>query len=254
MLASDLNNPEFVGAINPDDALYVKFEMYTPEDANKSIAAGRKVMATRFEKQMKEGKEVWVDTGDLLRVPYVTIMKPGDSTSIMHLEVREDHKRRWPRHWLAFQIEEGLVEDGSQLPGWKIEEWDQFKDDKESIRNLKHMRFYTVEQIASASDAQVQRMGLGGMGLREAAKNAIRSKMGLDVRKEIASKDAQMAAMQKQIEELSALVKRPAQSPSAGAPDAGPKTSDPAAPRETIVTPKRRGRPRKVRDGEQHPT
>lgn len=189
MLASDVNNPEFVGASNPDDGLYVKFEMHTPEDQNKSLALGKKVFATRY---VIDANGKAVDTGEPLSIPYITIMKPGDQTSIIHTPVRDDHKRRWPRHWLAFQIDEGLIDDGSQIPGWKIDEWPHVNQDSESLRDLKHMRFYTVEQIAGASDAQVQRMGLGGMGLREAAKQALREKMGIDVRAEIASKDEQI--------------------------------------------------------------
>jgi hypothetical protein len=202
VLASDLNNTDFVGAMNPDDALYVKFEMHIPEDPNKSMAAGRKVFAT---KHVVDEKGVGRDTGEPLRIPYVTIMKPGDSTSIIHVPVREDHKHRWPRQWLSFQIEEGLIDGGADLPGWKLEDWPEINQDPESLRNLKHMRFYTVEQIAGASDAQVQRMGLGGMGIREAAKHALRAKVGLDVRAEIAAKDKVIHEQGERLARLEAL-------------------------------------------------
>lgn len=218
MLASDLNNPDFVGAMNPDDALYVKFEMYIPEDPNKSAALGRKVFATRYTVDEK-GKAT--DTGEPLKIAYVTIMKPGDQTSIVHVPVREDHKRRWPRQWLSFQVEEGLIDDGSQIPGWKLEEWSEINHDQESLRNLKHMRFYTVEQIAGASDAQVQRMGLGGMGIREAAKQALRAKVGLDVRAEIAAKDKQIQEMAERMARLEAIVMQAPQ-PAPAKPDAEP--------------------------------
>ena len=40
LLASDLNNPAFVGAMNPDSVLSAEFYWHEPEDVHKSEAAG----------------------------------------------------------------------------------------------------------------------------------------------------------------------------------------------------------------------
>lgn len=225
MLASDLNNPDFVGARNPDDLLYVEFYMHEPEDWNKSMEQGKMVR--------------------LPAIPYVRIQKPGDKTSIIETPVREDHKARWPQKWLYFQIKQGMISGDVDIPGWKIEEWDFLKPDQ--IHELKALRFHTVEQIAGASDDQVQRLGIGGLGMREQARQALRNKMGSEVKDEIAKKDAEIAALKKADEENkarlakleAALMNSPAQSPSAGAPGSG----DHAAPDSL---PKKRGRPKKV--------
>ena len=173
MLASDLANPEFVGSKNPDDALFVEFYMHEGLDKNKTL---------------EKGKRIKLDPS-----PYVRIQVPGDKTSVIETPAREDHKRRWPQKWLYFQMQEGMVTGDQDLPGWKLEEWDHL--DAEQVRELKYNRFTIVEQIAGASDAQIQKLGMGGVALREAAKRALRDKMGAEVREEIERKDKEIAEL-----------------------------------------------------------
>ena len=186
MLASDLNNPEFTNPSNPDDVLHVDFYMYAAIDANKSAA---------------EGKEVRCPP-----VPYVRIMRPGDNTSIIETPVRDDHKARWPKRWLAFQMREGMIEGQADIPGWKIEDWSVVNPDQ--IHELKYLRFSTVEQIAGASDSQIQRLGLGGSGLREQARAALKEKSRAEFKAELEAKDAEnqairdrLAALEKMLQE-----------------------------------------------------
>jgi hypothetical protein len=173
MLASDVANPEYVGSRNPDDALFVEFYMFDGYDKNKTIEKGKKIR--------------------LDPTPYVRIAVPGDKTSIIETPVREDHKRRWPQKWLYFQMKEGLISGDQDLPGWKLEDWDYL--DAEQVRELKYQRFSIVEQIAGASDAQIQKVGMGGVALREAAKRALKDKMGAEVREEIEKKDREIASL-----------------------------------------------------------
>ena len=176
MVASDLNNPAFVGAINPDTLLSVEFYWHEPEDVLKSEAAGKII---RLPKQ-----------------PYVRIMAPGDKTSIVESPVFERHKARWPDKWLYWQIKEGLIEGVQDVPGWKIEEWTHLSP--EQVRELKFLRFSVVEQIAGASDDQVQKLGMGGLAIREAARQALRARMGAEVREEMQKKDAAISALQQE--------------------------------------------------------
>jgi len=143
MLASDMDNPQFTGAANPNDLLHVEFYMYSSLDANKSA---------------EQGKEVRLPS-----IPYVRIVRPGDNTSVIETPVRDDHKARFPDKWLAFQMKEGMIEGPQNIPGWKIEEWPVLKGKDTQIHELRHLRFQTVEQLAGASDAQIQRLGLGGI-------------------------------------------------------------------------------------------
>jgi hypothetical protein len=185
MLATDLQNPEFTGAIsNPDALLHVEFYLYKPLD--------------KWASEVKSA-----EAGRLIRVygdeqPFVRIMRPGDQTSIIETPVRVAHKARWPEQWLYFQMREGLV-DEKEVPGWKLEEWPFLSDKQDMLRELKFGRYSTVEQVAGASDAQVQKMGLGGVGFREQARTDLRKKLSSDLNEAIASKDKEVAEMKAQM-------------------------------------------------------
>ena len=107
--------------------------------------------------------------------PFVRIVVPGDKTNIVDQPVREDHKERFPRQWLYFQMQQG---DGPVI-GTMLEQWN--KDDDEGFNahqmaELQILKFQTVEQVATASDSQLQRIGMGGAGLREKAKTYLTRK------------------------------------------------------------------------------
>lgn len=183
MLASDLNNPEFVNPINPDSMLHVEFYWHQPIDKWKSEQAGKEVRGPR--------------------VPYIRMMKPGDNTSLHQTPVRDDHKARFPRLWLAWQMKEKMIEGADDnIPGWKLEDWDVLNDDQR--HELKFLRFHTVEQLAGASDAQLQKMGMGGVGLRERARAAIKAKHKSEYDAEMKAKDEELAKMQERIAKLEA--------------------------------------------------
>lgn len=224
MLASDVANPDFVGAQNPDDLLHVEFYMYAPLDKYKSEEQGKQV---RFPEE-----------------PYVRIMRPGDNTSIIETAVRQEHKQRWPKKWLFFQMQRGEV-PMDNIPGWKIEDWEVLTDDQR--HELKFLRFSTVEQIAGASDSQIQRLGIGGNGLREQAKNAIKTKQRSEAQAEIEARDKEIADLKGSLAEIKAMLaaqKPPIQDEHVGAE---------ASPIQVVIEQpsqqpkKRRGRPPKVK-------
>jgi hypothetical protein len=185
MLASDLNNPEFVGARNPDELLQVEFYWHTQILQRKSLEAGKEVLGAR--------------------IPYIRICRPGDRDTILETPVRNDHKARFPQKWLAWQIKEGLVEGvNDEVPGWKIDEWPVVKADQ--LHELKYMRFHTVEQIAMATDAQVQRMGIGGIGLREQAKLALKERSRVEYKVEMDAKQKELDDMRERMAKMEAFM------------------------------------------------
>lgn len=186
MLASDLNNPNFVGPVNPDSLLAVEFYWHEPED----------VHASEREQRVVRGQ----------KMPYVRISNAGDHTSVMESPVLDSHKRRFPDKWLYFQIQNNMVEGAAEIPGWKIEEWTHLNP--EQVRELKFMRFSVVEQVANASDAQCQKMGMQGYGLREAARLALRERMGASVKSEMDKKDAEISALKAADAEKEARLKK----------------------------------------------
>lgn len=187
-LASDLNNTEFVGAKNPDSGLYVEFYWHEPIDAWASA-----------EKSREQQRKVEVK---LPKQPFVRIMVPGDKTSIFETAVQEAHKQRFPRQWMAWQIAEGIIGGEEDIPGWKISEWTEV--DPEMARELLYMRFQTVDQLAGASDRQIQGLGIGGVGLREKARVALRNRMGEETRKALEGERAEKEALKAEMEDLKA--------------------------------------------------
>lgn len=193
-IASDLGNRNFTGPVNPNSLLDVRFYWHEPEDVHKSEAAGKLV---------KGPKTV-----------YVRIQNPGDTTSIVETPARDKHKRDWPDKWLYFQIENNMLEGAAEIPGWKLEEWTHLTPDQ--VTGLKFMRFSVVEQVANASDEQVQKIGMGGLALREAARLALRSRMGVEIKQEMDKKDAEIAqlkasdaAKEERLARLEALLMQP---------------------------------------------
>lgn len=151
------------------------------------------------------GKVVKDDHGKEVRIPYVTISNPADQTLIIDTPVRDDHKHKWPDRWLSWQMSEGMI-DNYDVPGFKIADWDEIDDEQK--RELKYLRFSTVEQVAGASDIQVQRMGISGPGLRVRANAFLKSRMDAVLKKELDAKDAEIAALKRADEEKEERLRR----------------------------------------------
>lgn len=147
-LETDISNQNFAGARNPDDHLWVQFTvkpMHRPFDSN---SQNRPIF----------GDETWIE----IRIPgnpHLTIerpIEPGDNF-------------RFPRQWAYFQQTHGPE---GQNVGTPLTQWPMLKPSQ--IEELKALRFYTVEQVAFASDEQLKSMGMGpGMSppaFRERAK------------------------------------------------------------------------------------
>ena len=135
--------------------------------------------------------------------PFVRIMIPGDKNTIIEQPVREDHKRRFPRQWLYFQAkqsEQDTTPIGTSLTQWANDEPETLN--RGWIEELQILKFQTVEQVASASDAQLQRIGMGGTGLRERAKAYLTKKNRSGTAEELDNTKKQLAELQAQMAAL----------------------------------------------------
>jgi hypothetical protein len=134
--------------------------------------------------------------------PFVRIMVPGDKTNIIDQPVRDDHKERFPRQWLHFQMQqsEGAPVIGTPLSDWHSAAPHEFS--RGQMEELQILKFQTVEQVATASDAHIQRIGMGGAGLRERARMFLQQKNRAEANKELQETRAQLAALQEQMREL----------------------------------------------------
>jgi hypothetical protein len=131
--------------------------------------------------------------------PFVRIMVPGDKTNVVDRPVRDSDKQRFPRQWLAFQVKgaEGLEAIGTDLAEWHKSRPEEIS--RNQLDELRILKFQTVEQVATATDGQLQRVGMGGIGLRENARRF------LDSRRRSQS-SAETELLKQQIEELTKTV------------------------------------------------
>ncbi len=200
-------NPEYNGARNPDDALWVRFYSQPRHNEFKSD---------------QEQRPVFDD------VVYVEIHTPGNNLNIIQTPARDIHKQRFPRQWANFKNTNGEDGDknGTPLSAWPVLTPAFFYF-------MGHMYFYTVEQIAFASDDQIQKIGMHvGMSpiqfrlrannfLKLAKDSAINDKQAA----EIAALKAKDEARDKEMAELRAMLEQ--------------KTAPAAKSTETLGVPKK---------------
>lgn len=185
MLASDLNNPEFIGPKNPDDILHIEFYDHAALDTWKTQQTG-----------IKSYKD---------SCPFIRIAIPGNPNLTVERPADGKDTKRWPRQWLFFQMQTGKIANAENVPGWQLDQWAELGE--EQVRQLKFLRFYTVEQIAGANDAQIQGIGMGGQGLREKAKRALAERNGAAVSEEVKARDEKIASLEAQMQELMGMLK-----------------------------------------------
>lgn len=144
--------------------------------------------------------------------PFVRINIPGDKTTIIEQPMTEDHKRRFPRQYLYFQMkqnEQDAPAVGTSLDIWFAEGNGDIT--RGHIEELRILKFQTVEQIAAASDAQLQRIGMGGPGLREKAKAFLNRRNRSETENQLDETKKQLAELQAQMASL--LARKPAGRP-----------------------------------------
>ena len=209
MLASDIANKEFTDASNPDRRLAVRF--YS------------KPVQNNFETR-KQGKPVFMDV-DMIRIEI-----PGDKNSVVDTFARPDHKDRFPLHWARYKNAHGdLQETGTPLSHWQLITAAQAEE-------LKAQKFRTVESIASASDAQLQSIGMvAGMAplsfraraqawLAAAKDSAVVQQQSDEIlkkEKQIEDLIAAQATMQEKIDRLTEIALAPEPKKKRGMPKGG---------------------------------
>lgn len=154
-LETDAANPNFVGAHNPDSILRAVFNVLPILNAHKTSL---------------EGRPIFDD------VIHVQIMSPGNDSNIPNIRMRDEHKFRFPREWAMFKEST----DGQHgIAGTPLSEWPQLR--RAQVEELKGIKFFTVEQVAGASDQQMAGVtmiaGMSFHTLREKAKAYLRAAM-----------------------------------------------------------------------------
>ena len=144
---------------------------------------------------------------------FVRIEIPGNQTSIIDTFVNNSHKQQFPTQWALYLNEKA---DGNNNPdnvqGTLLRDWPLLN--AAQATELKHFKFYTVEQVANASDQQLMAIGMtAGMSplaLRDKAKafleNAKDSSFAQKQAEELKLRDQQIEDLKAQMERMAKMM------------------------------------------------
>ena len=136
-------------------------------DSRLAVRFYSKPVQNSFETN-KQGRPIFSDCD------YVEIFVPGDNLSVIDQPVREDHKARFPIQWAHYQNKHGgdSKEIGTPLTQWALLSPAQCEE-------LRALKFYTVENVANASDIALQRLnmiaGMSPFAFRDRAMRFLKS-------------------------------------------------------------------------------
>lgn len=175
---------------NPDSRLNVKFYQKAVQNNFKTALEGRPIM------EMAD---------------FILIEVPGNQTLTIDTFVSETDKERFPVQWARYQNEkvDGDIE-GTLLHDWPVL-------NAATAAELKHFKFYTVEQIANASDAQLNTIGMAAgmspLALRDKAKAFLASAKDTALVQqqadELRKRDEELSAVKAQLAELASALNKP---------------------------------------------
>jgi len=114
-------------------------------------------LAIKFYKLAVEDKFASAQSGRPIfkETDYISIVVPGDSLTEIDRPVYEQDKTRFPIQWANYMNRVGNTEhfEGTPLSEWTILNSAQ-------VAELKALRFYTIEQVATASDQQITKLNM----------------------------------------------------------------------------------------------
>lgn len=168
------------------------------------------ILAVRF--YQKEMENAFLSQSEGRPVAYmadfVRIEIPGNNLSIIDTIANDDHKQRFPIQWARYLNDKG---SDSEVQGTLLRDWSLLTSAQAT--ELRHYKFYTVEQVANASDQQINQLGmLVGMSpfsFRDKAKaylaQAKDSSVVMAQAEELRKRDQQIADLQEQMQRLIAV-------------------------------------------------
>jgi hypothetical protein len=144
---------------------------------------------------------------------FIIIEVPGDRNTIIDTFARDEHKTRFPVQWARYQNEKS--DGGSEIQGTLLRDWPILN--AAQAGELKHYKFYTVEQVASASDEQISSIGMmvgtSPLAFRDKAKaflaNAKDSALVQQQADELRIRDKEIDGLKQQMQELLGQLNKP---------------------------------------------
>ena len=182
MLASDVNNPNFSGATDPDSVMIARFY--------------KKAVKNNF-KSKQEGRPIFEDK------IYCEYYAAGQTQLKMDVPAYDHHKQRFAKQWAYYQSTQ--KEDGGGA-GTPLSQWPILSP--ADVENLRGVKVFTIENIAGLSDNGLQVLGMGLAGMAPHILRA-RAQAYLGAAKDSALPQKQaedIEALKKQLAELTALL------------------------------------------------
>ena len=144
---------------------------------------------------------------------FIIIEVPGDRNTIIDTFARDEHKTRFPVQWARYQNEKS--DGGSEIQGTLLRDWPILN--AAQAGELKHYKFYTVEQVASASDEQISSIGMmvgtSPLAFRDKARaflaNAKDSALVQQQADELRIRDKEIDGLKQQMQELLGQLNKP---------------------------------------------
>ena len=115
-------------------------------------------LQVRFYKKPVQQEQESMDAGRPIykEFDFVHICVAGDTLTEIDTYALANHKTRFPIQWANYMNRVGA--NDQEVVGTPVSEWPLVS--KSQAEELRAMKFHTVESIASASDQQLQRMGM----------------------------------------------------------------------------------------------
>lgn len=159
------NTPEFQAGADKQDTSFPEFRMEAVKNNFESVRQGRPVF---------EEKE------------FITIRVPGDRKTEWSGPVKDEHRRRWPRHYAAFKSEQEAPSEGMPLSEWPAVTRSQ-------VLELASANVKTIEQLAKLPDDLLNKaVNMGGFHLREKAQRWIEQANGAEPMERLAAENAEL--------------------------------------------------------------
>ena len=134
----------------------------------------------------------------------VRIHIAGNSLSVPVERVNDEHRARWPEQYKRFKAGQEMAHEGTPLEMWPA------ISSKSQVLFLKYHDVFTIEQMATVSDYNLGKLGMGGRQLRDLAKAyldaAERNAMTSSLMKDNERLGIELIDAKKQINELKGLI------------------------------------------------
>jgi hypothetical protein len=133
---------------------------------------------------------------------FVSILVPGDIGNEVCRKATEQDKERFLPLWVQYEASLDQVAAGTALDAWTF-----LTDSNKHL--LRYLGFTNVEQIAGASDQQLQKVGMGGFEMRTKAKAFLEAQTDSEAAQKYASlaeeTARQLAEMRAEMQEMKAF-------------------------------------------------